>query len=402
MRAPPKLSKHATGQWFVKWGGKTHYLGTDQKAAEAKYAEHLSAWSAWRQQRTGAIEASRPSAGGLVVAGAVVGWLTARAGDISPRLLRGYRADIRPVLDAAGSLPVSALDAAKLNAIKADLRAAGKSPSTINHTLRATKQMLQWCMDYHPRSCPPMNLRAVKLAREPKRSDLAKTPAQIAEYIAAAEVRDARLGPWLRLGFLTGCRVGELVRLVRGEGRWHKPDKGRCVFATRNKTAHRTDEPERFIVLSEQACIELSRCGRHWATPGGLSHAWHDLFGPQPRPIDLDDGEPTPRGIDEEHKHLPALPIKCLRHSCYQALLDADVEFNRARLLMGHSVQGSWGNYANAPWHTWRADMQRVILPDVTHSAPPSGGGGGAAPERHGPRRRGGSSDLRAAPGAGG
>jgi integrase len=366
MRRPPQLRLHATGQFFVRFGGKNHYLGKDSQAAQRQYPELLRAWSAWRSARGRVLEQVRP--GSMTVAEAAEAWLLARAAEASPKLLRGYRADLRPIVSAAGALPMAALDAAKLIAISADLRVAGRSPSTINHTIRAAKMMIQWAMDTHPSACPPINLRPLRLQRERKRADLAAPPAQVARYIAAAEALDPRLGPWLRLGFLTGARVGELVRLVHGLGRWHRPDRGAFVFATSNKTAHSTGEGDRFIVLTEEAIEQLRLCGRHWSTPNGFSHAWSDRFGDQPAPAG--GGEPPP-GIDQASPDLPQRPVKFLRHSAYQGLLDAGVEFNRARILMGHAVPGSWGHYAAAPWHAWRADMAKLTL----HGLPPSATG---------------------------
>ena len=353
---PPALRRHATGQYVIYWGGKNHYLGVDRPAAEAAYAEQLRAWAEWRTRRGQAIKAASPST--ITVADAVTAWLTARAADITPRLLRGYRTDIRPVLDHFGRLPIAALTPAVLAALKADLRTAGKSASTINHTIRAAKQMVQHAVDFL--GAAPVNLRAVKLDRERRRHDLAQPPAIVAKYVQAAEALEPDLAPWLRLGFLTGARVGELVRLVHGDGRWHKPADGRCVFAVSNKTEHATDEPERYLVLSDEALEQLAlvhkRRRPRWRSASGLSHAWIELFGPTP------DGRAKRTGIDEADPTLKPLPLKFVRHSCYQALLDAGVEFQRARILMGHHVPGSWGNYASAPWHAWRGDMAKVTL----------------------------------------
>ena len=60
---PPKLRLHASGNWFVHWGGAHHYLGRDRQIAQTLYANELTAWAAWRAQagQSGSPGIPRPS-----------------------------------------------------------------------------------------------------------------------------------------------------------------------------------------------------------------------------------------------------------------------------------------------------------------------------------------------------
>ena len=48
---PPALHRHASGNWFCKWGDKFHYFGKDKAEAQERYLASLQQWSQWRAQR---------------------------------------------------------------------------------------------------------------------------------------------------------------------------------------------------------------------------------------------------------------------------------------------------------------------------------------------------------------
>jgi hypothetical protein len=65
----------------------------------------------------------------------------------------------------------------------------------------------------------------------------------------------------------------------------------------------------------------------------------------------------------------PGFPRHFLRHSAYQALLDALPDQARAKMLAGHVQPGAWSAYADAPWHRWRSDMATALTLAAHESA---------------------------------
>lgn len=350
--------------WFVHWGGRNHYLGRDKAAADELYAEQLRAWAQWSAGKNTAKRATPRGSGVRMVRELADEWLATKLANNGPANERYNRANLARFLHAYGDLPMSLIDAAKIESVKASMQTHVPpfKPRTINHDIGSIRDFLTWVMFAHPRAMTPFNLRAVRKVRVRKSPPNAQQPKFVADYIAAIERVNPDLGPWLRLQYLAGLRPAEVPRVVHhaAPAHWHRPELGRYVLAIENKTERATDD-FRYVVLTAEAMAALARCKPIWSRSDSYSaavaRAWH--------------GDPHGSGAMAGFKHEKPrdFPVEFLRDSAYQTLMDSRVEFNVARALMGHVVPGSWGHYTHAPWHTWRRLMAKLTL--RRHRSPP-------------------------------
>ena len=358
-KAPPKLHLHATGQYMVKWGGRERYLGRDLADAQLKYSEELRAWGQWRAGKAANRTAAPRGAGVRLVRELIDEWLATKLANNGPRNERYNRANLARFGQAYGDLPISLIDAAKVEAIKAAMQEHDPpfKARTINHDVGSIRDFLRWVMKVSPRAMTPFDLSGIKKVRVRKSPPNAQPPTFVDRYIRAIEQVNPLLGPWMRLQYLAGLRPVEVPRVVHrlAPAHWHRAELGRHVLAIENKT-ERATEDFRYVVLTSEAAKWLRKCKPIWSRSDSYSAAVARAW----------DGDPIGSGAckafhrDEKPRDFP---IEFLRDSAYQRLMDSGVEFNTARALMGHVVPGSWGNYTHAPWHKWRKLMARLTLP---------------------------------------
>lgn len=335
----PGLKRHASGQYFVLWAGRHHYLGTDLKSAKIAYAAQLQQWAAWRASCiTG--RAAISAASTRTVAQLVTAWLDALTIDAGAAARTYYTAHIDRLRDACGPLPLQALTTDHVQAIKATMVQANYAARTINHDVGAIRRFLHWCEDNgHSHA---VRLRAVKTARLGVITPKARTVADATAWVARVGKADPRLLPWLALAYLTGARPAEVGRMARREGSFWRPDHGRhaaCVYTVANKSA-RTQHTDRFIVLSPEALAWFAAAGPHWSTASGFWQA-------------------VARAGGTGGSHF-------LRHTAWSALRATGLPRETVQILLGHSLPGSWRHYEITPWHTYQPLMARLtLLPTV-------------------------------------
>jgi len=332
----PGMRKHKTGVWFVRWGGRDHYLGMDQGEARVKYAENLQRWAEWQA----AAIARRPRAGPVrMVSDLLTEWLDAILVDAGEKAKTYYTAHSGRFRDVAGRMPISAVSADMLMKLKATMVQAGYAARTVNHDLKAAKRFLQWCEDAG--HCAPVKLRTVKMMRPGASEPKAVPMDEARKWVARVGGADARLRPWLALALLTGCRPVEVGRLVRGEGEWWRPDlgeHGRCVFKMANKAAKATGT-FRYVVLSPEALAWLRVAKPHWGTASGY---WQAVE--------------AAGGAGGSH---------FLRHSAWTFLRSTGLPLTDVQLMLGHAVPGAWRHYEVTPWHVYQRKVARLTLGQV-------------------------------------
>ncbi|MCE2653925.1 MAG: hypothetical protein LW650_10730 [Planctomycetaceae bacterium] len=343
-RRQPALKRHASGQWIVVWGGRTHYLGRNQAEARRLYASQLQQWAAWRAATiTG--RAAFSAAASRPIHQLIDTWLDAITLDAGPAARTYYTAHSTRLRDAVGTLPLSALTTDHINAIRAAMVAATFAPRTINHDLCAIRRFLNWAEDNgHAHT---VRLRAIKAARigviEPK----ARTVADATAWIARVGKADPRLLPWLALAYLTGARPVEVGRMARREGEWWRPDHGQhgaCVFTVANKSA-RTQHTPRYIVLSPEALAWFAAAGPHWFTASGYWQA-------------------VERAGGTGGSHF-------LRSTAWSHLRATGLPRETVQLLLGHTTPGAWRHYEIVPWHTYQTLIARLtLLPTIQPPGP--------------------------------
>src|SRR5690606_10337474 len=47
----PSLRRHKSGNYFVRWGGRDHYLGRERVEAQRAYLKALDEWRQWAMAR---------------------------------------------------------------------------------------------------------------------------------------------------------------------------------------------------------------------------------------------------------------------------------------------------------------------------------------------------------------
>lgn len=322
---------------MCRWAGVDHYFGTDFARAQATFldpasdhAGSLARWLEWRARRAGRARSRPPKR--LTVAALLEAFLE-HYSDERREGARSYHAKhLRRFANAFGPIFCDELDAAALLAFRSDLMRdeAGYAPRTIAHDLGAVKTMLSWGADNLPGQVPQLNLRAVRKPRLPPPRPSPLDPATVRRFIEHCERADPRLGPWLRVNYLTFARPSEVVRLVAGSGVW-EPAVGagggsggggvvdRAIFRLyESKSYHATGEPRR-LVVSDGARMWLECCRPHWSRLDSYSAAVRRCLGPsRVRP-----------------PWLPSGP-RVLRHSAASNLHRLGVERSACDLLLGH------------------------------------------------------------------
>jgi integrase len=343
----PKLGLHASGNYFIKYGGQNHYLGRDLAAAQAEYARHLILW---RKLQTAKASTTGRTPERLIIE-LLTEFLDEVGSDAGPNARRHLASHTQRFGAAWGQVPAHRVVLPEVNpitwlrALKSDMLAIGYAPKTINHDLSAGKRFIEWAgvMGYLP-AVSTRTIRGVPLGPR-KRVDVHLDV--LIGQIKRAECFDPRLGPWLRLHFLTGCRPSELVRLVHRQGMWERggpttilpTEHGElvrfhdaaslhgAVFRMQSKMEKVTRD-HRYLCLSPEALYWLARCAAPWKTAAGYAQAV-EATGPD-----------------------PAHRVFHIRHTAATHLYSAGVSPAETAIFLGHWPPGAWLNYVREAWRT--------------------------------------------------
>lgn len=275
---PPQLSFHeASGQWFVKWAGKNHYLGKNRAAAEERYLTDpvigLPAWTAWRADRNTKkyppLKSMRRS-----VADVAEEFLDRKALEGGRSRRYGYAKHLKRFLYSFGAAAIDDIQPRHLESLKEHMlrgKLAGKrySEKTINHDLSAIKSLLIYAerMDYRP----PFPTKAVQPLPIAEPRDMSYTPEEVGRILLKAP---NRMRPWLAICYFCLCRPSEVVRLVHRQGTWEEEGIFRCA----GKMSWRTSRDRR-VVVSRHAQYWLDQAERRWSRLDTFSEAVRETFG---------------------------------------------------------------------------------------------------------------------------
>lgn len=257
MPKPPKLYRHATGQWCCKWGGRFHYFGTNKKIAKARYLESIKEWAAFKARP----RARRSRRRIIDVAERFLDSKDAEGG----RDVRGYYAKhLARFITTFADVSAGRIRPRELEHLKQSMLEAGYAPRTINHDLTAIKTMLRWAgsMDL----IPPVSfggVRSLPLGPPPDKS--------LPDEVVWSMIRASgdRLMPWLALNYLCLARPSEIVRLVHQQGRWVEPG----VFRLDRGKIDKSARLPRHLVLSDSALTWLEHASPTWSRLDSYSQA---------------------------------------------------------------------------------------------------------------------------------
>lgn len=271
---PPKMRQHARGYYFVHWGGKDHYLGTDAKQARKRYLRSLEEWAEWRalrdQQRR-----LPPIADRITVADLVEQYLDWKfsQGDADRR--RYYAKHLQRFAWTWANWRLDAIRARHLIALQEQMQTGYRkpdgtivryAPKTISHDTIAVCGMLRWAMGME--YMPIISLDIIKAPPVGPRPDRS-LPIEKIRNIILSKLGPDRERPWGAVNYLTAARPIEVVRIVQGWGRWldrgiYELDRGKMDMKVGQK---------RVIILSEEALEWLDQCRRLWSRLDSYSSA---------------------------------------------------------------------------------------------------------------------------------
>lgn len=240
MSFEPKLRQKSNGAWSTYWGGKEHYLSTDE--AEARYlffdarSHHpgsLAAFKAWNASRVdGTATAQLRRIRKVTLQTAADAFLETQNGRMVAKTVRYYRHHLQRFLSLHGDRTVEELTSIDprtrrfsppivhlLEAYRQDMinGDAVISPHTLKHDITAVKRLMAWC--HSPMMlCPEVTWGAVKPVTLPPAKPEPLKPRGIEAALIGLISVDARLVPWLAVGYLTGARPSELIRLIASRG----------------------------------------------------------------------------------------------------------------------------------------------------------------------------------------
>lgn len=261
----PTLRKHKTGQFFVRWGGRDHYLGLDKRKAENAYLDQIDDWRRWvseKRKRREVVNQTVPT-----IAETVDEFLKAKRVEVGLACGEYYRRHLSRFLERFGELDADLVRPKHLNALKLWMIQQRFAPRTINHDLCSIRIMYNWASGLE--LIPPISLSGVKnVPVGPAVLDVPKRW-QLIRYIKRA---DPKVAPWIAVNYLALLRPSEVVRVVHGEGKWVEPG----VFRLDRGKMDRKVSLKRHCVFSDAALEWLERCEPHWSRQDSYSAAVRD------------------------------------------------------------------------------------------------------------------------------
>lgn len=366
---PPELKREPTrGFWYALWGGRMFTFGSHESEARRRFydadSDHPGALHRWMAHQTAISRRrdARPTVTPPLILELVTAFLDDYAAGGRDEAERYHRKHLTRFLTVLGAMRADLIDEAALVAFRSDLVRLKLSPKTIAHDLGAVKTMWRWACLRHPKeSVPRLELSLVKAPVQD-----APTPHPVSRdvllgMIARATSDDALLGECLRMQYLCLMRPTEVVRVLRGEGRFepltvppHVTGAGagnvveRGLLVLASKVRHRTGLP-RVIPLSERALLSVERVQ-------GLASARRELRRSGKRAplwVRLDSFSSAVRSSTGHAPHVVRDTAASDLHALGVAWADID-------LLLGHVPSTAGRSYIRLAWHTLRAAASQL------------------------------------------
>ena len=319
----PQLRKHATGQWFVKWAGKSRYFGQDFDKAQQKYLtdpkDGLPGWSAWRAARN--TKRFPPMQSSLTVPEVVEQFLNYKGLEGGLDLERYYTKHTKRFLHICGLVRADLVRIGHLQKLKELMLRRKFAPKTINHDLQAAKTVLRWAAAMEYMSF--IDVRLVRSCPLPEPPDKSMKLPQVKRMIAQSR---PNMAAWLAINYLALMRPSEVIRVVLNEGTWES--KGIYKITAKGRVRH--------VVFSALALKWLAKCKPQWSRLDSYSQAVRDELG---------------RGGPH-----------ALRHSAASHLHRLGVDRATVDLLLGHLPSRVSRIYAPISWRSLRASAARLRL----------------------------------------
>lgn len=390
IREPKPRSKPGRG-WYVRWGGKDHYLAsTEQAAHEAFYGSESThpaskaAWASWAAQRRSTAR-STPSGGPQTTAhrnpASRHPLTVVRASALlhehyithdRPQAAAYFVKHLRRFVHAHAFALVVDLTTARpkrgvynppivplLQAYVDDISTSTDpklSPKTINHDITAVQRLFNFLAERG--LCPSIDWRGLKKLRAPRPPVRVHTETELASVFEAVEKAEPRLLPYMALCYLACLRPSEAVRVLLRQGRFEPiisddglgtlvSERGLFILDVhKNSWRQSGDAYGRTVVLTDEALEWLDRAKPHLPRSHPQSVPW--------RRLDTFSSACIAAGLKEGPRKLRKTAASDLRRRG-TALEDV-------RTLLGHVPTGEWRSYAQIPWNTLRTALARISL----------------------------------------
>ena len=397
--------RHKPGRgYFVRWGGKDHYLSKDFSTAQKLFFEadspHPAArtrWHAWSMARRsgtlGPAHAATPHAHAPPPAPALPAPPRPSRPSLSvvriaamldehyltigrPDTAKYFRYHLRRFLHVHGLADLVAMTSpsprlgryaapivSALQALAEDLSRAGPtesdpsiprlSPKTINHDLTACMRLFNFAAERG--LCPAVNWKGLR--KLPTRRGVPEPLSleRLHDLFSAVARTDARCLPYMAVCYLACARPTEALRVISRQGEFESlpaaPGQPRVERALFRPHAHKQswragaagDSYGRTIIITD----ELLR--------------WLDVASPHPSSF---------RGYWSRLDSFSSACVRAglaggphiLRDSSASHLRDLGMPLEDVRTCLGHVPTGEWRSYARVPWRPLRAALSQLTL----------------------------------------
>lgn len=305
----PKLCLHSRGVYYVRFKGKYIYFKKDKATSERMYLDWIrNVWGPAQDRK----QAAKTSPKVIEAVEIYLSWVYQNR---EKKLFMTYRSYLRPLVAMVPELPVTELDTQVCESLKQDMLQAGYKPSTVNHTLKAIRRML----DQVDRLDLAQNLPRLRVTSVPQPRPQARPVdkpyiEQLFQLARPVEI------PWLVLNYLTCTRPSEMVRLANGIGEWVEEN----VFRTKSKVGDTTGY-DRFILFSDEALTWVPYLKPQFSTYDSYGKAIrkHGLGGPRQ-----------------------------MRTAGASHLRSAGVSYKDIRVILGHTEGGAVVHYVEEDFST--------------------------------------------------
>lgn len=259
----PKLRLHATGQYFVQWGGRVKYLGSDPIQAQDRYLDQLQQFARWvadyyknekpipiQKSVTPNNENEKKNDRSMSFSKAVQLFLKNRGSDIPDVTLKFYRKNLNRLLALQNSdCQIGSVTLQTVIDWKNRMIEEGYSPKTIKHTLTSLRTFWRHLVSLG--HAKPLDLSIVSgPTLEPPENKALPLDVLKQEILHAKAVRPV-VGLLIELQLLLGCRPSEIPRLFQNQGEWIGTLPYRVFALSYHKT--RWKRQRRYLVFSERA-----------------------------------------------------------------------------------------------------------------------------------------------------
>ena len=286
-------------------------------------------------------------------------WIRNEKGAVAARTMMRYEQIIRDFLSNIGpqaQAPLEALSADRILEFKERWLSGGRSPRTVNQTIKILKRPFKIALDEGLIDRNPV------AAVRPIRTTTAKkgvfSPEQIQRLLETAE------GDWrgmILAGYFTGGRLVDLARLTWGDIDMSE----RTVTFVQRKTGASVQIPihpelyEYFMVLPRSQRQNKPVFPKFFDKPGagksGLSMSFKRLM----ERAGIDDGVAR-RKDGKLGRNVSSLSFHSLRHSFNSAMANADVPLEIRQKLTGHASQDMNKHYTHLELETVRRAVESI------------------------------------------